>query len=238
MEHELAAAAGELAAACRVLAEQGHEDKALGHLSWRDPQGRGFWLKRAGIGLSEVRGADDFVLLDFDGEELAGGGARHIEWPIHAEILRRRDDLAYAFHSHPRHAVVFSALDDQLAVIGNEGVLFVDGVPRFTATADLILNPSLGVAVAATLGDGRALFLRNHGIVTAGATLAEVVITSIYLEATAHNQLDLLATGRPFVAVEHDDAVAKRNRTCNLEVMSSFWDYYRRLDADQRGATP
>ena len=31
----------ELAIACRVLAMYGHEDKTLGHLSLRDPQGRG-----------------------------------------------------------------------------------------------------------------------------------------------------------------------------------------------------
>ena len=65
----------ELAVACRVLAMYGHEDKTLGHLSLRDPQGRGLWLKRAHVGLAEIAGADDFVLIDFAGKRLAGKGA-------------------------------------------------------------------------------------------------------------------------------------------------------------------
>ena len=38
---ELIAALEELALAHRVLAAEGHEDRTSGHLSWRDPHGRG-----------------------------------------------------------------------------------------------------------------------------------------------------------------------------------------------------
>jgi L-fuculose-phosphate aldolase len=221
--------AGDLVDACRVLARHGHEDKNLGHLSWRDSDGRGFWLKRSGIGLGEVRHATDFVLVGFDGEVLAGAGARHIEWPIHAGVLNARPDAQLVFHSHPHHAVVFSALDEPLQVVGNEGTLFVDGVPRFTRTADLIRDLDLGAAVADTLGAGRALLLRNHGIVVAAATVADLVMTAIYLEMTARFQLELFATGRPFAAVEGTDARAKHSRVCSSEVFESFWAYERRM---------
>jgi L-fuculose-phosphate aldolase len=219
----------DLVDACRVLARHGHEDKNLGHLSWREPDGRGFWLKRSGIGLGEVRYATDFVLVGFDGEVLAGDGARHIEWPIHAGVLAARPDVELVFHSHPHHAVVFSALDEPVQVVGNEGTLFVDGVPRFTRTADLIRDRKLGAAVAATLGVGNALFLRNHGIVVAGSTVAELVMTAIYLEMTARFHLELFASGCPFTAVDPVDARAKRARVCSAEVFESFWAYERRM---------
>ena len=79
-----------LSASCRILEMEGHGDMTLGHLSLRDPEGRGFWMKRNAIGLGEVAGAEDFVLVTFDGEQIAGSGRCHSEWPIHSEILRSR----------------------------------------------------------------------------------------------------------------------------------------------------
>ena len=76
-----------LARAHRILADNGHMNMSLGHMSWRDPEGRGFWLKRSGLGFEEVY-EQDFILLDLDGTQLLGAGGRHAEWPIHAEIFR------------------------------------------------------------------------------------------------------------------------------------------------------
>src|SRR5271168_4135941 len=86
-DHDLTAALTELAYGCRILHMEGHAGMTLGHLSLRDPDGRGVWLKRSGIGLGEVRDAGDFVLIDFSGKRLAGDGRLHKEWPIHTEIM-------------------------------------------------------------------------------------------------------------------------------------------------------
>ena len=60
----------QLAQACRILEMEGHGDMTLGHVSLRDPGGRGFWLKRNRIGLGEVQGPQDFILVGFYGEKL------------------------------------------------------------------------------------------------------------------------------------------------------------------------
>ena len=119
----------ELARACRVLEMEGHGDMTLGHVSLRDPARRGFWLKRNRIGLGEVQGAGDFVLIDWDGRQLAGEGGRHSEWPIHSEILRMRPDVEVVAHTHPFHACVFSASLDPLQPFGLDADYFID-VPR------------------------------------------------------------------------------------------------------------
>ena len=98
----------DLARAHRILDLEGHNDMSLGHLSWRDPGGRGLWLKRGNIGLEEVQDSD-FILLSFDGEVLEGDGLRHLEWPIHSEILRARPDVNVVAHTHPFHATALSA---------------------------------------------------------------------------------------------------------------------------------
>ena len=106
----------ELALACRVLAMEGHEDVAQGHLSLRDPECHGIWLKRRGLGLSEVRSAEDFTLLDFDGNQLAGSGRHHSEWPIHSEVMLARPEIQVGVHTHPHYATLFSALEEEFVL--------------------------------------------------------------------------------------------------------------------------
>src|SRR5207245_5590274 len=107
IETDLRASLDELARACRILEMEGHGDMTLGHLSLRDPQRRGFWLKRNRIGLGEVLGADDFVLVDWDGRQLAGSGGGHSEWPIHSEMLRMLPDLQVGGYSDTFPSRVF-----------------------------------------------------------------------------------------------------------------------------------
>ena len=95
------------ARACRILDMEGHGDMTLGHLSMRAADGPGFWMKRNRIGLGEVLGPDDFVLVDWDGNQIAGSGGRHSEWPIHSEIFRLRPDVNVVVHSHPLYASIF-----------------------------------------------------------------------------------------------------------------------------------
>src|SRR5689334_8312308 len=82
-----------LAKTSRILEITGHGDRVYGHVAMRDPQGRGFWLKRSGISLGEVFDHRDFVLASLDGELQAGDGRLHSEWPIHAEVFRARPDI-------------------------------------------------------------------------------------------------------------------------------------------------
>ena len=43
-KQDLSAGLTELAYGCRILFMEGHADMTLGHLSLRDPAGRGLWL--------------------------------------------------------------------------------------------------------------------------------------------------------------------------------------------------
>src|ERR1700729_3199574 len=133
----------EAARACRILDMEGHGDMTLGHLSVREASGRGFWMKRNQIGLGEVSGFEDFVLVDWDGRQIAGSGGRHSEWPIHAEILRARPDVKGGVHSHPFHASVFSAATEPLEPYTLDADYFLD-VPRHTDEVALITTRNEG----------------------------------------------------------------------------------------------
>jgi L-fuculose-phosphate aldolase len=171
----------EAARACRILEMEGHGDMTLGHLSLRAAAGRGFWMKRNRIGLGEVAGADDFVLIDWNGNQIGGSGGRHSEWPIHSEILSARADVNVVVHSHPFYASVFSAADEPLQPFTLDADYFID-VPRHSADVALITTKEEGAALAQSLGDSVAVLIGNHGVTFCGTTIEHAVCAGIFLE--------------------------------------------------------
>jgi L-fuculose-phosphate aldolase len=234
---EIAGALSELARAHRILDLEGHNDMSLGHLSWRDPLGRGFWLKRANIGLEEVTGTD-FVLLDFEGEVLEGEGLRHLEWPIHSEILRSRPEVNVVAHTHPFHAKVLSATEVEIGPYTNEGVWFEAGVPHFKLTSDLVNTPELGRGLAQALGGAEAVLLKNHGACFVGASVKEATLAGLFLEEAARVQLTLLSSQ---LAHEHsgpDEIAQKRLTIYPPRAVENFWQYYNRKLDRVEGRSP
>ena len=174
--------------ACRILEMEGHGDMTLGHLSFRDPDGQGFWMKRNAKGLGEITGPDDFVLVDWDGNKIAGAGGRHSEWPIHSEIMKLRPDVNVTVHSHPFHASVFSSATSTLQPYTVSADYFID-VPRHNADVALITTKEEGQDLAKSLGGGYVAFMTNHGVTFCGTTIAHAVCVGIFLEQACKAQL-------------------------------------------------
>lgn len=216
------------ARACRILKMEGHGDITMGHLSLRDPEGRGFWMKRAAIGLDEVRDEADFVLLDFDGNKLAGEGEVHIEWPLHGEIFRARPDVMVIGHTHPFYATTFSATEAPLRSVAHEGAMLGETLPYYTGTSALIDSPALGVAVAESLGDAPAILMRNHGITYCGGTAAQAAMAGIFVEKACKAQLTLSATSMPWSWPEADEFEIKSEQLARPHLRRAFWDYFNR----------
>ena len=193
-EYNLLEELTELARGCRVLEMEGHGDMTLGHVSLRDAAGRGFWLKRNRIGLGEVLGPADFILVDWDGRQLAGEGGRHSEWPIHSEILRRRDDVMVVAHTHPFHACVFSGSLDPLQPFTVDADYFTE-VPRHQDEVALITTKDEGLALAQSLSDGFAVFMANHGVTFCGTSVPHAICVGVFLEKACKAQLAGLAAG-------------------------------------------
>jgi L-fuculose-phosphate aldolase len=212
----------------RVLGAAGLDDFIWGHSSARDPEGRGAWLKRSGIGLSEVA-PDDVQLVSREGEVLEGQGDRHIEYPIHTEVYAARPDVGGVVHIHPPHAVALAASGVPLRPVSHQATLFTPPEPaRFTATTDLIRSPGLGAAVAESLADRNAVFLVNHGIVAVGADLQTATVTALLLEEACRQQL--LTSGYGGIATWTGDAEAleKRDRIYSPRALDKVWEYLLR----------
>jgi L-ribulose-5-phosphate 4-epimerase len=218
----------EVALGCRILALEDQGDFVWGHVSARDPEGRGVWMKAATLGFEEV-GPDDVLLVGWGGEVLEGAGRRHAEYPIHTEVMRARPDAASVVHTHAPNAVAFAATEQPLRPLSHEATLFVPpDVPRFTKTGDLILTSELGADVAATLGERPGVFLVHHGVVTCGADVPTAVMAAILLERACRAQLRAGAGGGARTWSSDVEALAKRDHCYPPQLLRQAWDYLAR----------
>src|SRR5690348_18015394 len=88
----------------------------------------------------------------------------HLETIMHLETYRARPDVGAVIHTHPVYSIALGATAGGLELLSHDGLLFPDGVPVFDGTAGLVTSPQDGQGVARALGGGRAVLLRNHGI--------------------------------------------------------------------------
>lgn len=233
MEETLAAAPpalatirAEIVSACRVLLDAGQADMVWGHVSIRDPEGRGVWLKGSNLGFDEVT-EDDVILVAWDGEILEGRAGRHLEYPIHTELMARRPDVNAVVHTHPLYSIAFAATGWPLRALSHEATHFVPpDIPRFTETGDLVRTPELGRSLADTLGDRLGVLMPHHGITTVGRDVGEAVAAATHLERAC--QIALLA-GPDAQGSPDGEALAKRERSARHLAMA--WSYLARTAA-------
>ena len=222
--------------ASRALAAGGQGDMVWGHASIRDPGGRGVWMKSAGWGLEEID-AGKIVLVSPDGAVLdsgapEGGGPRHIEYPIHTEVMAARTDVGSVVHTHSSAANEFAALDVPLRPLDHAGSLFCyPDIPRFTLTGGLIKTRELGAALAGALGDARACLMPQHGIVAVGPDAPAAVMTAVLLDRACRTQLTAMAAGPLRRWGDEEDTVAKRVDVWSSRQLRAGWEYLLRRAA-------
>jgi L-ribulose-5-phosphate 4-epimerase len=220
---EEAEARRQIVTACRVLQKAGQDDLVWGHVSVRDAAGRGVWLKGGGLGFDEVDEVD-CILLSWSGEVLSGTAARHVEYPIHTGLLAARPDVGAVVHTHPLYALAFAATGRPLRALSHEGAQFVPpDIARFTRTGDIVDSDELGDALAAALGQQRAILMPRHGITTVGPSLAEAVGAAVHLERAC--RIELLA-GPLAEGSSDEEALGKRGRARNR--FRAAYDYLAR----------
>jgi L-fuculose-phosphate aldolase len=96
--------------------------------------------------------------------------------------------------------------------VSHEGSYFwPPGVPIFDDFTDLVRTPAQGKTVARALGKARALFLRSHGVVVVGPTVAEACCAAVMLERAAEIQLLAQpAAGQPVQHTSEEEAGRKK----------------------------
>ena len=212
----------------RILAAAGQGDLIWGHVSVRDPEGRGVWIKRRGIGLDETT-EDDIHLVDEHGKIVEGSGVPHAEVHIHTQIMSARPDVHAVVHTHAQAPVVLAAAGRDIRPLSHDATYFApEGVPVFGDTGRMVTGPELGSRVAQVLGQASGLVLRNHGTVTVGIDLPHAGMASLLLERAAEAQLRVLIGSDHVAASSPREAEAKRAECYSPPQIEMAWSYLRR----------
>jgi len=200
----------DLALALRAAAYHGLAEGVCNHFSVELPDDTGrFLLNPRGLLWSEVQ-ADDIVLVNAQGDRLAG---RHAVEPtamfIHAAIHQIAGQ-ACVMHTHMPYATALTltvqrALDTTLSqnAMRFHGRVAVD--ERYNGLA---LDVAEGERIARAMGSAEIVFLANHGVVVCGERVAWAYDDLYYLERACMAQVLAQSTGRPLAPV--DEALAAR----------------------------
>ncbi|WP_285032746.1 class II aldolase/adducin family protein [Mycolicibacterium sp. lyk4-40-TYG-92] len=218
--------------ASAALAVAGLTDMVWGHASVRDPDDNGVWMKASGWGFEEIT-ADRVALVTPLGEVAGGSGPRHLEYPIHTEIMAARDDVQSVVHTHAPALSAFASLNTALRPISHDAVAFEADLPRFSVTGALIATRELGQALAAELGSAPAILMPNHGAVTVGPDPATAVMYAVLLERACRTQLMAMAAGGPLSWSDPAESAFKNEQIWNPVQLNAGYQYLVRASERQ-----
>lgn len=190
----------DLAACYRLMAHYEMSDMIANHISARVPgEDNAFLINAYGMLYEEVT-ASSLIKIDVDGNILAkpdfgdlGYGINKAGYVIHGAIHRARHEIACVIHTHTWAGMAVSALECGLLPISQTAMRFLKiGYHDYQG---VVLDSTEEESLLRDLGEGEALILRNHGLLTAGKTVGEAFNWMHRLELACRSQLAAMATG-------------------------------------------
>jgi ribulose-5-phosphate 4-epimerase/fuculose-1-phosphate aldolase len=126
---------------------------------------------------------------------------------IHARLHMKHPRAAAAFHTHMPNATALAMLEGPpLAWAGQTALKFYGRTAVDEDYNGLALDETEGDRIAAAMGEADVVFMKNHGVMVVGPSIAEAWDDLYYLERAAEAQRLALATGRPLKPVPKEVA--------------------------------
>jgi ribulose-5-phosphate 4-epimerase/fuculose-1-phosphate aldolase len=190
VEDPVRAARVDLAAAHRMAVFDHLNEGTWNHFSVAVPDDPGRMLVTpAGRHWSQVT-ASNLVLVDSDGTRLSNGcdydsAAYNIHQPIHAA----RKDALCILHAHPPYATALSMVEGGRLEMADQNALGLYGRVAYDDVYDgFIFDTAQSARLVDMIGDARVLFMRNHGVLVVGPTVADAYTDLYQLERACYFQ--------------------------------------------------
>ena len=212
----LAEARIHLAAAYRLAVLHELEEGIDNHLTMRVPLQEGRYLILPfGLHWSEAS-ASNLVIYDDSGVTVEGTGtversAHCIHTPIH-----RLAGAAVVLHTHQTWVLALNSLQDNRLLPTTQTAAFFDGQVAYDDTyTGVAASLEEGERLARVMGDKPIVFMKNHGVLVTGDSVAQAYRRLYKLERVCRNQVLALSTGRPLEVLAEE--IVTRVRTPNAE---------------------
>jgi len=230
----------DLTTALRAAARHGLNEGVCNHFSMTVP-GRDelFLVNPQGLHWSEIT-PSDLMMVDGAGNVIEGkhrveASAFFIHGRIHAGNARAKVVL----HTHMPYATALTSIrDGRIEMCTQNAFRYWNRIAYDEAYAGVALSAEEGDRMCRAMGDKAILFLRNHGVIVAGPTVAEAYDDLYYLERAAMVQVLAMQTGQPLLNI--DDTLAQHTLNQIVDGVSEqailhFESLKRMLDRDEPG---
>ncbi|HUY06670.1 MAG TPA: class II aldolase/adducin family protein [Acidimicrobiales bacterium] len=192
----------ELAACYRIFDLLGWTELIFNHISLRVPGSTpSILINPFGLRYREVT-ASNLIKIDLSGDLIGES-----DWPvnpagsiIHTAIHRERPDVHAVMHTHTTAGSAVAGLRGGLDGNNFYSAMLADQV-AYHDFEGITLEPQEQQRLVQDLGDRNILVLRNHGILTAGATLAAAFFRLWTIERACEIQMAMLSAGVPVTEV-------------------------------------
>ncbi len=141
-------------------------------------------IKSSGRCLGEAK-PEDFILVDLEGNILAGTGQPSIEMGFHLGIYKIRSDVQAIIHGHSPYATAYATAKGKLPPVTVAAEKDLDRVAVIEYAAPG--SKRLAALVTAAFKDEtmRAVVLKGHGFITVGRSIHQAYYLADSLEGNA-----------------------------------------------------
>ncbi|RFB79261.1 aldolase [Methylovirgula sp. 4M-Z18] len=228
----------DLAACFRMAARYGLEEGICNHFSAMVPGYDDLFIVNPyGYAFRELT-ASMLLICDFHGHVVSGSGQPEATaFYIHARIHKHIPRAKAAFHTHMPYATALSMTEgDPLIFAGQTALKFYGRTAVDKNYNGLALDDREGDRIAAAIGDADIVFMKHHGVMVIGQTIAEAWDDLYYLERACQVQTLALSTGRQVLPVDPSiaEAAYRQMREGDAESARLHLDSIKRtLDAEE-----
>lgn len=221
----------ELAAAYRMVHDFGWTDLGATHLSAAVPGEDAYLMLQSGLLFDEVT-ASNLVKIGHDGEVRHAGvpaaGPGEIEVnpagvTIHTALHAARPDIGSVMHTHTVAGMAVSTHPEGMLPLSQHSLRFwgCHGTHDYEGIA---LDDEEGPRLAADLGAGELLLLRNHGLLTVGPDVPSALSALYYAEVSCRVQVAALSSTRePVLPSDEACTTAREQYEAGLGYMYRDW---------------
>ena len=192
-----------LAAAFRLFSKAGFDEGVAGHITARDPEFTDtFWVNPFAVHFSLIS-VKDLIRVDHEGNVVEGNRpVNPAAFAIHSQVHAARPDAVAAAHTHSTYGRALSTLGEMLEPITQDVCAFYNDHALFDDYTGVVLDSEEGKRIAHSLGENKAVILRNHGLLTVGTSVDSAAWWFLTMERSCQVQLAAKAAG----SVVHIDA--------------------------------
>jgi ribulose-5-phosphate 4-epimerase/fuculose-1-phosphate aldolase len=197
----------DLAALYRIVDHLGWTELIFNHITAKVPGPEAhFLINPFGLHYSEVT-ASNLVKIDLGGNVIGETewGVNVAGYIIHSAIHAARPDVKCIMHTHTTTGQAISCLEQGLGLVGFNSAMLVDRV-AYHDFEGITVTDDEKPRLVESLGDRDFLILRNHGLLTCGATVAQAFNRMHLLQRACDVQVMAMSLGQPLRAIPEDAA--------------------------------